>query len=272
MRRNQPCALHHLVAGAIDSLNPGGRCSTFRRLKISIIIPAFNEERLLGESLAQIQSAAGAFTSRGWEVELLVCDNNSTDRTAQIARAAGASVVFEPVNQIARARNAGAAAATGDWLIFVDADSHPSAGLMGDVAGQIVAGHCLAGGATIRLDEHHLIAGIITWMWNWTSRIWKLLAGSFIFVEAASFRQIGGFSHELFAAEELELSKRLKKLAREMDRQIVILHRHPLRTSARKMKLYTAREHLRFLVRAIFNQRRTLTSREESHLWYDGRR
>ena len=90
-----------------------------RAVKISIVVPAFNEERLLGGSLAQIKSAAGAFTQRGWDFELIVCDNNSTDRTAEIARAAGATVVFEPVNQIARARNSGAAAApaTG-WFLW----------------------------------------------------------------------------------------------------------------------------------------------------------
>jgi glycosyltransferase involved in cell wall biosynthesis len=241
-------------------------------VKISIVIPAFNEERLLGESLAQIKSAAGAFTQRGWEVELIVCDNNSTDRTAEIARMAGAIVVFEPINQIARARNSGAAAATGDWLVFVDADSHPSTELLADVAEQIISGKCLAGGATIRLDEKYFIANLITWSWNHVSRIFKLLAGSFIFCDAAAFRKIGGFSNELFAAEELELSKRLKKLARETGKQIVILHRHPLVTSARKMKLYTAREHLRFFLRMIFNQRRAVSSREEAHLWYDGRR
>jgi glycosyltransferase involved in cell wall biosynthesis len=241
-------------------------------VKISIVIPAFNEERLLGESLAQIKAAAGAFAARGWPVELIVCDNNSTDRTAEIARAAGATVVFEPVNQIARARNSGAAAATGDWLIFVDADSHPRAELFADVAEQILSGRCLAGGAIIRLDEHHPVAELITWAWNRASRMLKLLAGSFIFVDAAAFRKIGGFSHELFVAEELELSKRLKILARETGKRIVILHHHPLLTSARKMKLYTAREHLRFLLRAVFNQRRMLTSREEAHLWYDGRR
>jgi hypothetical protein len=70
----------------------------------------------------------------------------------------------------------------------------------------------------------------------------------------------------------LELAKRLKKLARETGKRIIILHRHPLVTSARKMKLYTAREHLRFIRRTIFNHRRMLTSREEAHLWYDGRR
>jgi glycosyltransferase involved in cell wall biosynthesis len=241
-------------------------------VKISLVIPAFNEERLLGTSLVQIKSAADAFAQRGWEVELIVCDNNSTDRTAEIARASGAIVVFEPINQIARARNSGAAAATGDWLVFVDADSHPSAELFSDVAETIISGQCLAGGATLRLDEKHFAANFITWTWNRVSRILKLLAGSFIFCDAAAFRKIGGFSNEFFAAEELELSKRLKKLARETGKQIVILHRHPLVTSARKMKLYTAREHLRFFLRMVFNQRRAVSSRESAHLWYDGRR
>ena len=241
-------------------------------MKISIVIPAFNEERLLGESLAQIKSAASAFTARGWPAELIVCDNNSTDRTAEIARAAGAKVVFEPINQIGRARNSGAAVATGDWLVFVDADSHPSAELFVDVAGQILSGRRLAGGATVRLDEQHLSARLIVGIWNTASRTLKLLAGSFIFCDAAAFRQIGGFSHEFFAAEELDLTKRLKKFARETGRRLIILHRHPLLTSARKLKLYTPREHLRFMFRATINHRRMLTSREEAHLWYDGRR
>lgn len=241
-------------------------------MKISIVVPAFNEERLLGASLAQIKLVADAFNQRGWDVELIVCDNNSTDRTAEIARAAGAAVVFEPVNQIARARNCGAAAATGDWLVFVDADSHPSAALFADVAEQIQSGKCFAGGVTVRLDERLFVAGCITRLWNCASRSLKLLAGSFIFIETATFRKVGGFSHELFVAEELELSQRLKKLARGQGRGIVILHRHPLVTSARKMRLYTLREHLRFLAKIILSNGRALGSREQAHLWYDGRR
>jgi cellulose synthase/poly-beta-1,6-N-acetylglucosamine synthase-like glycosyltransferase len=241
-------------------------------VKISVIVPAFNEEKLLGASLTQIQSAATAFTGRGWETELIVCDNNSTDRTAEIARAAGATVVFEPVNQIARARNTGAAAATGDWLVFVDADSHPSAALFADAAEQMLSGRCLAGGATLRMEGAGLFGGGLVRLWNLASRWRKLLAGSFIFIQAAAFRKVGGFSHELFVGEELDLTLRLRKLAKAQGKSIVILHRHPLATSARKLKLYSAREHLRFLARATFNARRALTSRETAHLWYDGRR
>ena len=98
-------------------------------MRLSVVVPAFNEERLLAETLRHIAAGMEVFRARGWSAELIVCDNNSTDRTAAIARAAGATVVFEPVNQIARARNRGAARAGGDWLLFVDADSSPSPAL-----------------------------------------------------------------------------------------------------------------------------------------------
>jgi glycosyltransferase involved in cell wall biosynthesis len=241
-------------------------------VKISIIVPAFNEERLLGASLAQIKSAAASFTAIGWDTELIVCDNNSTDSTAEIARAAGATVVFELINQIARARNRGASLATGDWLVFVDADSHPDQELFREVAEQIRSGKCVAGGATVRLDERHFGAECITQLWNLISRLFRYMAGSFIFCETAAFRKIGGFSNELFAGEELDLSQRLKKLARGTGKKIVILHRHPLVSSARKLRLYTMGELLRFFAKAALHKRRTLTSREEAHLWYDGRR
>lgn len=241
-------------------------------VRISIVIPAFNEERLIGETVRQVQFASESFTRLGWETEIIVCDNNSTDRTAEIAQGVGARVVFEPVNQIARARNSGAAAATGDWLIFIDADSHPSLELFADVAGQIRGGRCLAGGSTVRMDSDSVVVRTGVRLWNGLSRWRHLLAGSFIFIEAAVFRKLGGFSRELFVAEELELSRRLRVFAKADGRGVVILTEHPLLTSARKMALYRPREHLWFLVRAAFNPKGTMGNREACGPWYDGRR
>ena len=240
-------------------------------MKISIVVPAFNEERLLGHSLAQINHAAKAFEPVGWEIELIVCDNNSIDQTAQIAREGGAMVVFEPINQIARARNRGASVATGDWLIFIDADSQPSEELFADVAERIASGKCLAGGVTVKMDSDHRTARLAVWIWNSISRTFKLLAGSFIFCEAEAFRKIGGFNEKLFAAEELELSGRLKKYAKGTGRRVVILSQHPLLTSARKLHLYSFWEHFRLLFLVAFKPS-VLTNRETCHLWYDGRR
>ena len=253
-------------------LNHTQRPAKLTPLKISIIIPAFNEERLLGGTLGHLNSTRPALEQMGYATELIVCDNNSTDRTAEIARSAGATVVFEPVNQIARARNAGAAAASGDWLLFIDADSQPSAGLLTEVGERIRTGRCLAGGSTIRLEAGYPVAAAVTRLWNGLSRWQRLLAGSFIFCEAAAFRKVNGFSAELFAGEELDLSKRLQTLARETGHEIVILHRHPLLTSARKVHLYSTWEHLRFLLRAALRPNRVLRDPKACHSWYDGRR
>ena len=241
-------------------------------MKISIVIPAFNEEAGLGAALGSIRGAMRVFDRRGWSSELIVCDNNSTDATAAIARQAGATVVFEPMNQIARARNAGAARATGDWLIFVDADSHPSAALFDDVADEIEGGRSLAGGSTIVYDNSHLLVRAIVHAWNVTSRLNRWAAGSFIFCEAAAFRDAGGFNLEFFAGEEIDLSRRLKRAARRRGRTITILHKHPLLTSDRKMRLYTAREIGTFMLRATLAPRRTLGNPSQCFAWYDGRR
>jgi glycosyltransferase involved in cell wall biosynthesis len=241
-------------------------------VKLSVIVPAFNEEKLIANTLQSIRTALAAFSERGWEWEIIVCDNNSTDRTGELARAAGATVVFEPVNQIARARNAGAGAATGDWLLFIDADSRPSRELLADVAEAIATGRFLAGGSTLRLDGGSLLARIVTATWNCISRVGKYFAGSFIFCEAAAFRHIGGFSAKLYAGEELDLTKLLKELARGRGKELVILHRHPQVTSDRKLRLYSMREHLRLVGRTIWNWRGTVSDPQACHVWYDGRR
>jgi len=116
------------------------------------------------------------------------------------------------------------------------------------------------------------MARMVTTLWNPVSRARKLMAGSFIFVEAAAFHGIGGFSHDWFAGEELDFCQRLKKLARKTKRQIVILHRHPLQTSGRKIDLYTPWEILRMLARVVMSGGRSLQNRETTHVWYDGRR
>lgn len=241
-------------------------------MKISVIIPAFNEEKLIAGTLERIGAASRAFGAVGWDVEVIVCDNNSTDATAELARAAGAVVVFESINQISRARNAGARAATGDWLIFVDADSHPSEDLFANVAEVIRSGRVLAGGSTVSIAERYLVARFAVGAWNWLSRLRRWAAGSFIFCEAGAFREIGGFSTELFVSEEIDLSKRLGQLARRRGKRMVILHRNPIVTSVRKMHLYTPREHLRFLGKLVLQRGRPMKNREECAIWYDGRR
>ena len=241
-------------------------------MKISIVVPAFNEEKLLQATLHSIRAATAALEARAWAVEIIVCDNNSTDRTAEIARSSGAVVVFEPVNQISRARNTGAARATGDWLIFVDADSLPGRALFEDVATAIAGGRCVAGGTTVAIETDRASVRMAVGIWNALSRICRWAAGSCIFCEAAAFREVDGFSARLYAGEEIDLFGRLKRLARDQRREIVILHRHPLVTSDRKLRLYSLREYLSVLLKVAISGGRVLRERDACYPWYDGRR
>ena len=241
-------------------------------VKISVIIPAFNEDKLIAGSLEKIRTATSAFVQLGWQSEIIVCDNNSSDRTAEVARAAGATVVFEPVNQIARARNKGASVATGDWLVFVDADSFPEPELFAEVGEAIQRGKCLGGGATVRMDDGGILAIWLTRGWNRLSRWTRWAAGSFVFCEARAFRELDGFSHEFYATEEIDFSKKLKRLARQQGKEVVILHRHPLLTSARKIHLYSTREYVQLTFRTLWRRGKNLKDRAGCHFWYDGRR
>jgi len=244
-----------------------------RSVDISVIMPAFNEEKMLATSLQAVKSAAQAFEDAGLAWEIIVCDNNSSDRTAEIARAEGANVVFEPINQIGRARNTGAASTSGRWLLFIDADCRPSRELLSDAAALTRRPDVLLAGATVRLDDAKLGPRFVCGVWNTVSRIRRLVAGSFILVRAAAFFEVGGFDLQFFAGEELDLALRLQKVVGRRERQrTIILHRHPLVTSARKLKLYRKREMGRFLLKSIFRPMKTAGSREECAMWYDGRR
>jgi glycosyltransferase involved in cell wall biosynthesis len=122
---------------------------------ISFVVPAHNEEALLGETLRILRASAEAV---GQPFEIIVADDASTDRTAEIARTAGATVVSIERRQIAAARNAGAKAASGDVLIFVDADTHVSAPNL-QQALDALRGGAIGGGVAVRLRDPCAILG-----------------------------------------------------------------------------------------------------------------
>lgn len=89
-----------------------------RTRSYSVVVPAFNEEQFLGECLDSLQHQ----DFRG-ELEIIVVDNNSTDRTAEIARTHGVQVLFEPEPGVCGARQLGTTAASGEVILSVDADT-----------------------------------------------------------------------------------------------------------------------------------------------------
>lgn len=230
---------------------------------ISFIIPAYNEEPLLGRTLAAIDAAARAL---GEPYEMVVADDASTDRTAAIALAHGARVVSVHNRQIAATRNAGARAATGEMFIFVDADTVVTAGAVRGAVEAMRRG-VVGGGCSFRFDGRvPLYARIIAPVALYVYRAVRLAAGCFIFCTRDAFNAVGGFDQRHFGAEECIMSLALRRQGR-----FVVLREYVI-TSGRKLRAYSAREVLGLLVRLAVTGPRSVRRREGMELWYGDRR
>lgn len=242
------------------------------RPRLSVVIPAYNESKLIEGCLSSVAEALRFAGLAEADYELIVVDNSSSDDTAKRAAGFGARVVHEPVRQIARARNRGGRAATGEWLLFVDADSWPDGALISDMLEAIDDPGIAGGGSLMQMPQLKPLLRAGVWVWNRLSSWLCWAAGAFIFCHRDAFEAVNGFDDNLFAGEEISFSRRLKRYARWRGQRLIILSRHPLRTSARKGELYSEKEFLLLALRMLRHPRRFFRDPELCTLWYDGRR
>jgi len=231
---------------------------------LSFIVPAYNEELELPSTLSAIHAAATANSKR---YEIIVVNDASTDATAAVAVSGGARVVTIDRRQIAAARNAGASAARGEILFFVDADTRISPAHVAGALDALDAG-CAGGGARVMTDGAVPLWGrvFIRVFSAFYFTAANLGAGAFLFTTPKNFQAAGGFDNRLFAGEEIYFSKALKKQG-----QFRVL-REPILTSGRKLRMHSGWRILGLSMGLILRGKRGVKSRDKLDLWYDGKR
>lgn len=226
---------------------------------VSFVVPAWNEERWLPAALACIHEAAAA---AGRPYEVVVADDGSTDRTAELATAAGARVVSVAHRQISATRNSGARAARGDLLIFVDADTQVNEAVVSAALAALDAG-AVGGGAGIDFDGRVPLWSRLTLpLFLLAFRLSRFAAGCFFFCRRADFEAVGGFDPGVYAGEEILLSRALRRRGR-----FVVL-REKVRTSGRKLRGHSGPETWRVFWGLAWRGEQGLRSREHLDLWY----
>lgn len=232
----------------------------------SIIIPAYNEEDYLPETLASLKKSMGELS--GFNGEIIVTNNNSTDRTAAIAEEFGARVIFEEHRQISRARNTGAKEARGRYFIFVDSDTEVSTVLLKKSLRELESGKCCGGGAIAEFDGHlQFLARCFLKYWLFLSRTFKFACGAYIFCTRDAYTETGGFDERLYASEEIHFSRALRRWGWKKGKRFVILE-EPVITSNRKMVWYSTRE-LLIMVLGMFRFFKPFQKRDACYkIWY----
>jgi glycosyltransferase involved in cell wall biosynthesis len=190
-------------------------------MTLSVIIPAFNEERYLPQTLARLHRAIahlGAATKR--PVEIIVVDNASTDRTAEIAIAAGARVILVPEHNIARVRNAGAASASGHLFVFLDADTLIPEALLGRIAQVIEEPACLGGAVDTDYRPARRLIRAYLRLWRQLGLALGMAQGAAQFCRRDAFSALGGYDETLFMGEDVDFYWRLGRLAKQRGQHV----------------------------------------------------
>jgi glycosyltransferase involved in cell wall biosynthesis len=189
-------------------------------MDITLIICAYNEENVLAETLD-----TATRNSRGKFKEIIVVDNASTDKTADVARGRGACVVFEGHKGLTSARQAGFEASSSELLAYIDADTlitpewfekaeryfHEYPDIV-----SLSGPRRYFGSAPWRL-------AILNAMWATAPLMYRfvgymVLGGNFI-VKRSALEKIGGFDRSIeFYGEDTDLARRLSKVGKTLFR------------------------------------------------------
>lgn len=243
-----------------------------RALSFSVVIPAHNEEALIG---ACLDSVARAAERVGGRVETIVVLNACTDGTERIVRAQGAVVTTHAERNLAGVRNAGAALASGDVLVTIDADSRMSANALAEAACALASGRYIGGGVPLVGDRMSpgILCSVVVILTICVA-LGVPSAGMF-WCMRRDFEAIGGFDERLHVGEDVDFARRLRAHGRKAGKRYGTLWKARLHTSCRKFDEFGDWFPVKLLLRnprILVNAMRGREQAIANRYWYDVKR
>lgn len=234
-------------------------------MKISVIIPAHNEEEYLPEGLAAVAAASKICPC---EVETVVVLNRCNDLTEKIAKDSGAVIAHEDAKNLAKIRNAGFAASTGDVIVTVDADSRLHPQFLRIVLEKLEKP--IIGGGAFVVPERWSVGIVASAMMVMPYLAKHRVSYGAFWTTRESFAAIGGFNPDFVTIEDVDFAVRLRDYGLTLQKKWGTVWTAPLKTSCRKFDQYGDWHLVRdpqFLKRAFHGRDEEIAN----EYWYDQR-
>ena len=234
--------------------------------RYSLIIPAYNEERLLGRLLDSVDAARATYGG-GDAVEVIVADNASTDRTAVIAAMRGCRVIAVEKRVIAAARNAGARAARGEFLAFVDADAQVHPDTFVEIDRALADPRVVAGATGARLERWSIGIAFTYAMIVPIVFVTGMDTGV-TFCRKEDFEAIGGYDESRLVAEDVTFLWALRRLGQTRGQRLARATRAKIVASTRKFDEFGDWHFFSVAIEALRHLMRRDLTRFTASYWY----
>jgi glycosyltransferase involved in cell wall biosynthesis len=191
---------------------------------ISVVVPAYNEQRYLGETLKSIQRAKEFLLKRdAVPTEIIVVDNGSSDSTSDIALSSGASVVKETKHNVARVRNAGARFAKGNVLVFIDADTIVPDKLLWRINEVMASPSCFGGAVDTDYRAAKTLVKIYLQLWRILGKLAGMAQGATQFSRRDVYTSLLGYDESLYMGEDVDFHCRMKQFAKRQNAHVCFI-------------------------------------------------
>jgi glycosyltransferase involved in cell wall biosynthesis len=188
-----------------------------------------------------------------------------------VARRLGAHVVNEPINSIARARNAGARVAKGKFLAFCDADNEVSERLFIEIHDRLTREAVIGGGTRVKPEKFTFTVAVFFSVWKLFQWFGQVGVGV-LHCRREDFVSIGGFDTGIYAGEDVDFAYRLKQLGAQRGQHFRILRTAWIITSMRKVDQFSFWHIAREMLRFVPNIKRRVRDKRYCGLWYEVKR